>query len=166
MVWSKKRCVLVQRIFMFVFWQCLKGHHYNQIYSTILYTSKMHSGKYCVSLKCTDCTMTVKVELQSFMILCLDWVSSQPHICSILLSFFLYCPIIVTFQSHYITTNHDCCSFLCAIIFPQSHLHKQQALHLKDLDILVTILENFQLQKIKKGQKNVKICIIKLIYST
>lgn len=115
-----------------------------------------------------DCTMTVKVELQSFMILCLDWVSSQLIFAPFCCHFFLNCPFIVTFQSHYFTTNHDCCSFLCAIIFPQSHLHKQQALHLKDLDILVTILDNFQLQKIKinKGQKNVKICIIKLIYST
>lgn len=92
------------------------------------------------------------------MVLCLDWVSPQPpHICSILPLFFFIAHLWLHFN--HILPTMIAVDF-CAIFSPQSHLCKQQALHFKNLDILVTILQSFQLQK------KVKISAIKLIYST
>lgn len=140
---------------MFVFW-LFERPLLQQIYSTTL-TSKMHSGKY-VSVKYTDSIVTESgaVELHGFMSW-LGFTTTTSHLLHSAVIFF-YCPFMVTFQSH--ITNHDCCWFLCAFFSPQSHLCKQQALHFKNLDILVTILQSFQLQK------KVKISAIKLIYST
>lgn len=84
------------------------------------------------------------------MVLCLDWVSPQPpHICSILPLLFFIAHLWLHFN--HILLTMIAVDFYVQFFSPQSHLCKQQALHFKNLDILVTILQSFQLQKKSKN---------------
>lgn len=144
MVWKKTRYILKE--FSCLFWQCLKGHYYSK-------STPLHSQVKCIlgnmSLKYTeycDCESGA-VELHGFM----SWLGFTTTTSHLLHSAVIFFIAHLWLHFNHILLTMIAVDFYVQFFSPQSHLCKQQALHFKNLDILVTILQSFQLQKKSKN---------------